>query len=129
MKFAVQVNSSPYQSQASETAYQFISAALRKGHEVVRIFFYHDGIYHGLRHTEQADEDPGVCRWKALRENHGVDLVLCVSAAQRRGLSAAERSVGEDEIADDLAAGFRIAGLGQWAEAVITADRVLTFGG
>jgi len=39
MKFAIQVNASPYQSNAGYTAYQFIKAALAAGHEVFRVFF------------------------------------------------------------------------------------------
>ena len=45
MKFAIQINSSPYQSNAGITAYQFIRAALAEQHEIVRVFFYHEGIF------------------------------------------------------------------------------------
>ena len=45
MKFAIQINASPYHSNAGQTAYQFINAALALGHEIIRVFFYHDGIY------------------------------------------------------------------------------------
>ena len=43
MKLSVQINEGPYQHQASDSAYQFIKAALDKGHEIFRVFFYHDG--------------------------------------------------------------------------------------
>ena len=52
-----------------------------------------------------------------MAEEHGVDLVVCVAAALRRGI--------KDE---NLAAGFRISGLGQLVETGIEADRVVTFG-
>ena len=55
--------------------------------------------------------------WAKLAEEHKVDLVVCVAAALRRGI--------KDE---NLAAGFRISGLGQLVEAGIQADRLVTFG-
>ena len=42
MKFAIQINSSPTLSTSGFAAYQFISALLAEGHEVVRVFFYHE---------------------------------------------------------------------------------------
>lgn len=67
------------------------------------------------------DEDLCV-RWTDLAREHGVDLVLCVSAAQRRGLLA-EDGTNEGRIAP----GFRVGGLGLWVEACGKADRVLIF--
>jgi tRNA 2-thiouridine synthesizing protein D len=43
--------------------------------------------------------------------------LLCADEAQRQAKQG-----------DDLAEGFRIGGLGQWIEALITADRVIVFG-
>lgn len=39
MKFTIQVNEGPYTHQASDSAYQFVKAALAQGHEIFRIFF------------------------------------------------------------------------------------------
>jgi len=53
MKFAIQVNTSPYQSNAGHTAYQFINVALAQGHEVFRVFFITMGfirLSNTLRH-------------------------------------------------------------------------------
>jgi hypothetical protein len=41
---SIQINEGPYQHQASDTAYQFAKAAIAKGHEIFRVFFYHDGV-------------------------------------------------------------------------------------
>ena len=40
MKISIQINEGPYQHQASDTAYQFAKAAIAKGHEIFRVFFY-----------------------------------------------------------------------------------------
>ena len=45
MKFGIVVNEGPYQHQASDSAYLFAKAAIAAGHEVWRVFFYHDGVF------------------------------------------------------------------------------------
>ena len=118
MKFGLLVSEGPYTHQASDTAYQFVVAALAKGHEVQRVFFYHDGVNNATRLTEPPQDDRNiVTRWSKLAEEHKLDLVVCVAAALRRGI--------RDE---NLAPGFRISGLGQLVEAGIEADRLVTFG-
>jgi tRNA 2-thiouridine synthesizing protein D len=56
MKFAIQINNSPYQSNTGHTAYQFIKAVLAQGHEVFRVFFYQDGIYHAFKYATPPDD-------------------------------------------------------------------------
>ncbi|MGZ8201000.1 MAG: sulfurtransferase complex subunit TusD [Methylosarcina sp.] len=129
MKFAIQINSSPYRSNAGYTAFRFIDALLAEGHEVFRVFFYHDGIYHGLRYaTPPDDELRFTAQWSDLAKCHGIDLVLCISAAQRRGLLCSDEAKRQGKLDDDLAEGFRISGLGQLIEATLVADRFLVFG-
>ena len=118
MKFGILVSEGPYTHQASDTAYQFVVAALAKGHEIQRVFFYHDGVNNASRLTEPPQDDRNIVnRWSKLAAEHKVDLVVCVAAALRRGI--------KDE---NLAAGFRISGLGQLIESSIQADRMVTFG-
>lgn len=129
MKFTIQVNASPYQYQAGDTAYHFIEAALKRGHEVYRVFFYHDGIYNAASRSLPPDDERHVVRrWSELAEEYGIDLVICISAAQRRGLLSDE-ILSKSGINDpDCAEGFRVSGLGQLVEGVIESDRFLVFG-
>jgi len=118
MKFGLMVSEGPYTHQASDSAYQFAQAALAKGHEIQRVFFYHDGVNNANRLTEPPQDDRHIVnRWSALAAEHGIDLVVCVAAALRRGI--------KDEL---LAPGFRISGLGQLVDSAIKADRVVVFG-
>ena len=129
MKFAIQINSSPWKGQGCETAYQFSRVALSLGHQIVRIFFYSEGAYTGLRWMAPPEQEkPLVRRWSALAAEEGVDLVICISAAQRRGLLEANEGRRLGKLDDDLAEGFRIAGLGLWVDACLKADRFLVFG-
>ena len=45
MKIGVMVQEGPYQHQASDSAWEFVQAALARGHEIVGVFFYTDGVY------------------------------------------------------------------------------------
>ena len=118
MKLAILVNEGPFTHQASDSAYRFAKAAIDKGHEVPRVFFYNDGVYNSNKLSEpQTDDRNLVALWAELGKDHGVDLVVCIAAALRRGI--------KDEILQD---GFRISGLGQLVEAGIENDRLVVFG-
>jgi tRNA 2-thiouridine synthesizing protein D len=118
MKYTLLVNEGPYNHQASDSAWNFAQAAIAKGHAVMRVFFYHDGVYNASRLTEPPQDDRHIVnRWSKLKEEHDVDLVVCVAAALRRGI--------KDEV---LAPGFRISGLGQLVDGGIKSDRTVVFG-
>ena len=129
MKFSILVNEGPYTHQASDTAYQFTKAALAKGHEIYRVFFYHDGVNNGTRLTVPPQDDRNIQkRWTELADKHKLDLVVCIAAAQRRGLLDESEAKRNGKDANNIAPGFRISGLGQLIEAGIQADRLVTFG-
>lgn len=118
MKFGILVNEGPFNHQASDSAYQFAKAALEKGHEIFRVFFYYDGVNNASGLSEPPSDDRHVVRnWSKLAEDHKVDLVVCIAAALRRGIKE-----------ENLAPGFRISGLGQLIESGIQADRLVVFG-
>lgn len=129
MKFGILVNEGPYTHAASDTAYQFAKAALERGHEIFRVFFYHDGVNNATRLTVPPQDDRNIVkRWSELAERHKLDLVVCIAAAQRRGLMDASEAKRNGKDADNIAPGFRISGLGQLIEAGIQADRLVVFG-
>ena len=129
MKFSVLVNEGPYQHEAADSAYHFTKAALEKGHKIFRVFFYHDGVNNGTRLATPPQDDRNITqRWSALAEQYNLDLVVCVAAAQRRGIVDADEMKRHGKDANNIAPGFRISGLGQLIEAGIQADRLITFG-
>jgi len=129
MKFGIVVNEGPYQHQAADSAWQFAHAALAAGHAVTRVFFYHDGVHCATRlATPPQDDRDVIARWQRLAGEHGLDLAVCVAAAQRRGICDADEARRHGKDADNLAPGFRIAGLGALVETVIESDRWGVFG-
>ena len=129
MKLSVQINEGPYTHAASDSAYQFTKAALEKGHEIFRVFFYHDGVNNGTRFTTPPQDDRNLVNmWSELAEKHKLDLVVCVAAAQRRGIVDPDEAKRNGKDGDNIAPGFRISGLGQLIEAGIQSDRLVVFG-
>lgn len=129
MIFSLAVHTAPYTYQGSETALRFAAALLEQGHELYRVFFYHDGVYNGNALVVAPEDGPDIPeRWAALARTHEVDLVVCIAASLKRGiLDDAERRRYAKPAAD-LHEGFDISGLGQLIDAVMVSDRFVTFG-
>jgi len=129
VKIAIMVSEGPYTHQASDSAYHFIKAALAKGHEITRVFFYHDGVNNGTRLTVPPQDERNIqVNWSTLGEEHNLDLVLCIAAAQRRGILDENEAKRQGKDANNIAPGFRISGLGQLIDAGIISDRLVAFG-
>ena len=129
MKLSILVNEGPYQHQAADSAMQFTKAALEKGHEIFRVFFYNDGVNNGTRFGVPPQDDRNITeQWTALAKAHDLDLVVCIAAAQRRGILDENEAKRQGKDGDNIADGFRISGLGQLIEAGIQSDRTVIFG-
>ncbi len=129
MKYAIQINVSPYVSNTGYSAYQFIRTALQLDHEIFRVFFYQEGIYHAFKYATPPDDELQITKkWTELSRQYNIDLVVCISAAQRRGLLCEDEASRQGKVDQDLAEGFRISGLGQLLEATLLADRFIQFG-
>lgn len=129
MKYVIQVNEGPYNHEASTSALNFIRAALDAGHEVFRVFFYHDGVNNATRYTTPPQDDLHIVNtWSDLAEKHNLDLVVCVAAAQRRGIVDEGEQERNGKDGNNIAKGFRISGLGQLIEGCIQAERLVVFG-
>ncbi|MDX1804658.1 MAG: DsrE family protein, partial [Alcanivorax sp.] len=73
------------------------------------------------------DQAGAAQQWQALVHDHEVDACVCVGAAQRRGICD-HKLAGQRQRHGNLAAGFTLAGLGQWADAQRQSERVIQFG-
>ena len=128
MKLTIQVNEGPYQHQASDSAYHFAKAALDKGHEIFRVFFYHEAVYAGQDlAVPPARESSSAALWSELASAHSMDLVLCVASAVKRGVLDDFESDRHDKTRS-AHEGFTLSGLGQLVDASAHCDRLITFG-
>ena len=129
MKFSIQVSEGPYNHESSVTAINFVKAAVEAGHEIFRVFFYHDGVNNGTNFATPPQDDINIQKtWSELAAAHDIDLVVCVAAAQRRGIVDEGEMTRNKKSGQNIMDGFRISGLGQLIEAGIESDRLVTFG-
>lgn len=127
MKFQINVYGSPWSTQTAEQAQTFAKSVLANGHELNRIFFFFDGVYHGLKTQAPASDEPAQLEhWQELKRQ-GVDLILCIAASANRGLLNEEEAQRYDKDISTVDSAFELSGLGQWASGFHDADRIVSF--
>lgn len=116
---AVIVTSPPY-SNLSVTALDYIETALQANIKLVGVFFYQDGVVHANQQVQiPSDEFQCIKQWQYLHQTYQLPLHLCVTAAEKRGLS--------DEKPNNIHPIFTVSGLGELVELVNKADRLVQF--
>ena len=129
MKFAIAVFS-PAHAPSSRRALRFAQAALAGGHEIVRLFFYQDGVHSASGNiVTPQDELDLPAEWRAFVSAQQLDAVVCIAAALRRGVLNAEEAQRYQRPAVNPPAPWELSGLGQLHEAAQGADRLMCFGG
>ena len=129
MKFAIALFSAAH-APSSRRALQFAQAALAGGHEIVRLFFYQDGVYSAANSVVTPQDEQDIAQqWRALVSEHQLDGVVCIAAALRRGVLNAEEAARYQRNAVNLDAPWALSGLGQLHDAIQDADRLICFGG
>ncbi len=113
------VNDSPLGSHSSLTALRFCIAASSRGHVVLQVFFYLDGVYQQLdiKVHETAEPDLG-SRWREFAAGGETELVVCGAASHRRIPQQLSQS-----------SGFRQGSLVEMLDLSTRVGRLLTFGG
>ncbi|AZF27341.1 sulfurtransferase complex subunit TusD [Pseudomonas sp. R2-60-08W] len=129
MKFAIAVFSAAH-APSSRRALLFAQAALAGGHEIVRLFFYQDGVYSASNNIVAPQDEQDIARqWREFVSAHQLDGVVCIAAALRRGVLNAEEAMRYQRSAVNLDAPWALSGLGQLHDAIQDADRLICFGG
>ena len=120
----------PPSAQSNDSAYQFARAVVdSQQHQLYRVFFYHEGVYTAsLLNCPPQDEVDYTRRWQGLSIQHNVDLVVCLAAALRRGIIDSTEADRYEKPVANLAEHFSLSGLGQFVEASVKSDRLITFG-
>jgi len=116
MKIGILLMAGPYQHEAADTAYHFAKAALARGHEVLGIFLYTDGVYVVNRNIAA----PGFRNIAQMFSELGAKtrVVACGTCARFRGVNK-----------DLLSPGTTMGGMGALVKFLQDCDRFLVFGG
>lgn len=129
MKFSIVVQGNPYASQSCHSALAFAESVIRGGHELVRVFFYHDAVLVADRFTAPPQDERDISvAWQEFAASNNVELVACIASCLRRGILDETEAESYEKETASVAPEFIISGLGQLVDATINADRVVTFG-
>ena len=102
-------------------AFRLTQALLKKQHPV-QVFFYQEAVTIANQLVWRPADEPNLGQlWQQL----GIDLPVCVSAALFRGVSDPDNTARHQLNATNLIPGFRLAGLGELAEAMLNANRTI----
>ena len=128
MQFNVLVTGGLTTTQCGYTALQFCQSAVADGHTISQIFFYQDGVSQATAlAVTLADEFNPTEGWASFSDNHGAELVVCVSAGERRGILGAQQAAEFAKPASNLHPAFKVEGLGVLHAASLASDRTVTF--
>jgi sulfur relay protein TusD/DsrE len=116
MRLGVMLLDSPYRTEDVDTAIHFIESALARGHEIVGVFLFTDGLYTLNRRISSPGDRNLAKELEALASR--VHIVGCGTCAKFRGIGRA-----------DLIEGAALSGLTDLLEMLDACDRFVTFGG
>lgn len=128
MIFAITLLAGP-QDPAARSALEFARAVIASGHQIGRLFFYRDAVHIASNLSVQPqDEQDITAQWREFISDHQLDAVVCIAAGLRRGVLNEQEASRWQRPAANTDKPYDLSGLGQWVDALQTADRAITFG-
>ena len=92
------------------------------------LFFYADAAYTAnLLRWQVADRSNLTQQWLQLHQQYQMRLPVCVSTALTRGITDEDNSKRHQLPVANVATGFELVGLGELAESLKIADKVIQF--
>lgn len=126
--FSLVVTHPPLDHQHAYSAYRFAMAVLKSGHSLQGVFFYQAGVLNSNNfQTGQSDEFNLYQAWVSLSREHNIPLLVCVTAANRRGIINQQDAMELDKVHFNLNSPFTEVGLGDLVELLHSSDRVIQF--
>ncbi len=114
-RFVLSLHTPPSDHDTTQRLVKFAHACLAQGHTIDAIFLYQQGVYHASNHFDlPTDELQIPMLWQQLADQK-INLMLCVTAAEKRGLDIKHTNV------------FNVAGLAEFAMLASDADKWIQF--
>ena len=140
---AIFVTGAPLASQAALSALRFCIASEAAGVKVSQVFFYSEAAAVANKMVTPIDDELNLSEaWADFAQRTGTPLAVCIASSERRGVldqaslrenienidSADTRASDQSLVkAATLAAGFQVTGLGVFHDAMLAANRLVTF--
>lgn len=118
-RFALLLTSSTFSSQSLASVLVFANAVISSGHSIDHIFLYQDAVYSVAANIDlPADEPDLAATLVQFCQQHQIDLLFCVTAAEKRGIISADQPAKP---------GFTAAGLAEFAMRQTSIDKLVQF--
>jgi tRNA 2-thiouridine synthesizing protein D len=127
-EYSVLITTSPFHGDTAIRALAFIKAAIANGDSINNVFFYGDGVYHTnslMLHT--GDSHFAYGDWENLANTHSIQLLVCITAAVKRGIVSQQEADANGINFSNLNAPFQQAGLGEFFTALHECDKLVQF--
>ncbi|NDV91209.1 sulfurtransferase complex subunit TusD [Alteromonas sp. 345S023] len=127
-KYSILITSDPYEGHEASKAIAFAKRLLTSGHDVENVFFYGRGVLHANDFMlENGDEFFAHKHWVALANDHHVPLLVCVTAAVKRGVVSELEAEENGLPGSNMHAPFEQVGLGAFFTALHKCDKLVQF--
>jgi len=114
-RFVLSLHCGPSDHDTTQRLFKFATTCLEQGHSVDTIFLYQQGVYHASEDINLATDELAIASlWQTLHKR-GIKLMLCITAAEKRGLNIAATNL------------FTVAGLAEFAMLASEADKWVQF--
>lgn len=126
--FSLLVISAPSASQNAHSALRFAQMLAKSEHVLTGVFFYFDGVHNANKlQMSMADEKALYSAWCDLAEQLACPLLVCVSAANKRGVLSQTDAIENDLSQFTLDKPFESVGLGEFSALLHQSDRLIQF--
>ena len=124
MIFTIAVLGGPQDTQANLHALGFARSVIDSGHQINRIFFYHEGVNVALGTIETPTDEFNYGKaWAEFSQKNKIELAVCVASGSRRGVIGNESNSSQSNLVEN----FELVGLGQLIDAISNSDRYVEF--
>ena len=126
---AIMVLGSPYADTSTATALNFSRQVIESGNHIELIFFYHEAAYIGTELSIASQDEQNLPEaWQEFVSKHNLNAIVCIASGLKRGIIDKPESDRYEKDQHSLHPNIELSGLGQWVDAVNTADKHIVFG-
>jgi tRNA 2-thiouridine synthesizing protein D len=125
---SILITSAPAAAQNAHSALRFAQTVQASEHQLQGIFFYQDGVLNASNLLITASDEFNLYQaWVDLAQQHNCPLLVCVTAATKRGVLSQLDAQENDKTNFNLSAPFESVGLGELAVLMRDSDRLVQF--
>lgn len=109
-------------------ALTYCQQLVRDNHTIDQVFFYQDGVFHANAFMHPPSDEPNMVKqWAAFHEQTQTPLVVCITAAARRGVLSQQEAAELGYSAYNLLPPFSQTGLSEFFTALHDSDNLVQF--